>query len=204
MPYFYLIHFTDRALQSCLAVMLFFLVPSLVTETPPITLKRCSSSKEREEKTIKTKAGAKGNHSTPSSDLKIPFQRLGASIKTAVAKSKAAIKPTVERRMSLPARRLSMQLVNILHLTPSHDDDKQDSYFSIKDADKQPATNVSVEKVVDTPPDNVPAAQIETPKTQVEGAGKAVVSCLSPKHRPSFRHVARRASAVWENIVHLK
>ncbi|KAG6814862.1 hypothetical protein H0H93_011965 [Arthromyces matolae] len=103
-----------------------------------------------------------------------PFTTLSLSVKDAVAKGR----PTFERRVSLPARRLSSHVVSALHHISPHHHHAADS-TSPQDADK---------KTSESEPEK------QQPKVAVAENEKKAGSTTTPKKPVAFRQVVRRAS----------
>ncbi|KAG6861413.1 hypothetical protein C0995_000542 [Termitomyces sp. Mi166 len=215
---------------SFLAVLLIQAFPSWATAKPPVrevTRKRRSSSLTSNASTLVDPAEADAtkkdmNHKEKekrhhiSFSNKNPFNRLGSSVKMLLSRSKS-MKPKLARRLSLPARRFSSHIVTALHnLTPHHchPQDDADSYFPkemVTVGDATTTDNAMVESdtpAVESKPFLVPftqAANVEMVTAEPEGDIKqreSRVHSQSPKTKKTFRHVARRASVIFKDIIH--
>ncbi|KAG6861410.1 hypothetical protein C0995_000539 [Termitomyces sp. Mi166 len=203
---------------SFLAVLLIQAFPSWAIAKPPVrevTRKRRSSSltsntstlvdpieADASKKDMNKQEKEKRHHVSFSN--KIPFNRLGSSIKMAISRSKS-MKPKLPRRLSLPARRFSTHIVAALHnLTPHHRPHDSDSYFSNEksDVDVMMADNMLVEndERVTSAPKYPVVAVTQTKKTEVE---ESVVTQREPGvKRKTLRQVVRRASMLIDDIIH--
>ncbi|KAG6917125.1 hypothetical protein DXG01_003791 [Tephrocybe rancida] len=210
-------------LISVLAIILFKAFPSLAIAKLPV---RVISRKPRSGSLTSTTSTLVDTDDTSNKDVsdtekasrhrhvsfsaKIPFNRLGTPIKVAISRSKS-IKP-LARRLSIPARRLSSQVVNAIHhltphLTPHHHHhhhpNELDSYFSPKksaDAEvakdakvAEPATAADPALTLMAPAATEKATEvvIETVQSNVE-----INTPTSLKRGSTFKRVARRASVV--------
>ncbi|KAG6917122.1 hypothetical protein DXG01_003788 [Tephrocybe rancida] len=216
-------------LISVLAIILFKAFPSLAIAKPPV---RVISPKPRSGSLTSTTSTLVDTDNASNKDVsdkekqprrrhvsfstKIPFNRIGTSMKVAISRSKS-IKP-LARRLSIPARRLSTQVVNAIHhltphLTPHHHhqhhhhtQNEAGSYFSSKaSADIEvvrdekvvetvtatAAANASTPLISTSATEKVTEVVIETAQSNVE-----INVPASLKRGSTFKRVARRASVV--------
>ncbi|KAG6918841.1 hypothetical protein DXG01_011246 [Tephrocybe rancida] len=222
-------------LISVLAMLLFMAIPSLTIAKPPV---RVLSRKPRRKSlttttpiTDTTEADIKairptlkgtdsvGNEKAGHVSFSETFSKLGSSMRTALP-HRSSFKP-IARRLSIPARRFSSQLVVALHhFTPAHHHHHgdADSYFvstSKKSANAQVEVvkdaavssteqgNVCIDKsesiTAPAPPTDKAAPAPEPVIVQaVVDAASVTPQVASASHKKSatFKRVARRASIV--------
>ncbi|KAG6861408.1 hypothetical protein C0995_000537 [Termitomyces sp. Mi166 len=210
---------------SFLAVLLIQAFPSWAIAKPSvreITRKRRSSSLTSNTSTLVDPIEAdaakkdmnkqgKGKRHYVSFSNKIPFNRLGSSVKMAISRSKS-MKPKLPRRLSLPARRFSTHIVTALHnLTPHHHRRPQndaDSYFlnersniedvNMSDMAKSGKPHISTSKPI---PVSLPrSTKVEIVDDDVKQ--REISMTIVIPHKKTLKQAVRKASVILKDFVH--